>query len=118
VEKAGHPRGFPRARNTPPKLSRGRPSPCARAATWSPNRDLLGPRFQATGRFQGHCLLTVDALCSQRARTDDSPLMGVLDNFGAVLYFQEREKSIGPSGLDVSHVPGSEMNFSKWENGA
>jgi len=37
------------------------------------------------------CLFTVDEL------------IGVLDKFGAVLYFQEQEKSIGPSGLDVSH---------------
>jgi len=34
--------------------------------------------------------------------TVHSLLIGVLDKFGAVLYFQEQEKSIGPSGLDVS----------------
>jgi hypothetical protein len=36
-----------------------------------------------------HCLFTVDEL------------IGVLDKFGAVLYFQEQEKSTGPSGLYV-----------------
>jgi len=36
--------------------------------------------------------------------TVDSLLIGVLDNVGAVLYFQEQEKSIGPSGIDISQV--------------
>jgi len=51
------------------------------------------PSFALSG-----ALFTVDELIPHL-----SLLIGVLDKFGAVLYFQEQEKSIGPSGLDVSH---------------
>jgi len=54
---------------------------------------LLFPSFALSGALFVHCLFTVDSL-----------LIDVLDKSGAVLYFQEQEKSIGPSGLDVSQV--------------
>jgi len=50
--------------------------------------------------FQGHYVPTVYALLTHYTSTDD----WLLDDLGYVLYFQVQDKSIGPSGLDVSQV--------------
>jgi len=70
---------------------------------------LLFPSFALSGALCTvyplftHCLFTVDEL------------IGVLDKFGAVLYFQEQEKSIGPSGLDVSQVVAEDIGRRLWQ---
>jgi len=71
---------------------------------------LLFPSFSLSGALLIHCLFTVDELIPHI-----SLLIGVLDKFGAVLYFQEQEKSIGPSGLDISQVVAEDIGLRLWQ---
>jgi len=62
------------------------------------------PLSPFSGALFTRCLFTVDSL-----------LIGVLDNFGAVLYFKEQEKSIDPSEFDFSQVVAEDIGLRLWQ---